>query len=63
MVEFLTKSQINIKRIDAKVAISKDEIQEIHDKAYDAVVMDSLLFNVFEKTGMKLFIEYLKKGY
>ena len=66
MIQYMSSSQKKRKsgiRNDKKTKLPKAETYILNERAYEAVVIDSLPFNTFEKPGMKSFIEALKDGY
>jgi len=68
MEKFLTPGQLKQTKafkslFPNKAIITKKERNLIHDKAIEAVIKDSCAFNVFNKPGMKAFINYLKPGF
>ena len=63
MEKFLTSQLKQTKAFKSllplKAIITKKERNVIHDKAIEAVIKDSCAFNVFNKPGIKAFINYL----
>lgn len=60
MQEF-AKARKSCEEKKAKKKLSREEINECHQKAFDAVIKDSLSFNIFNKNGMKEYIQFLKE--
>ncbi|CAF2180976.1 unnamed protein product [Rotaria magnacalcarata] len=62
MIEFLYPSQKNQIQPKSKL-ISIDEKKKLDEAAIEAIVQDSLPFNHFQKSGMKIFLSVIKYGY
>ena len=67
MEKYLTegqKKQIALfKSFNNAKKIPKKERDELNEQAINAVVNDSCTFNIFQKHGMRAFIQILKPGY